>query len=182
MTKFFSALIFISSLTICSSLFAKDYFYCNKTITYIYPGDTLEHVKQSCGEPTGSTEEDAPLKTKVIDQWIYDYQPNSAFYTDKLKSKESGLVLDFVEDKLVKITVEGQTVDKSFYCRTDVAIQLGDHKTKAYQICPHPSKMHTITQTIPQKAKKQQVLTYQPNEYSEPTKLYFQDSKLVKID
>ena len=172
--------IFILSI-ITTVVFAADYLYCPKTSGYAYIGDSLEKVKQTCGNPINSAQAPPPQKTIEVTRWIWNFQPNSGNSRFGFKRMNKALVIDFKDQKIIKIVVEGSPVQQTNYCNPFKPLKIGDKSLLALALCHRASTEKNISQQIPE-GSKQTVLTYKPEPYSPTVNLSFQDNKLRAID
>lgn len=165
-------------------LAAQTYLYCTqKQPDYIYLGASMMKVVGACGEPIRTEEKYiTPVKQQLVDQWIYHHQPNSAFAQGFLYVKQNAMVINFVDNQVSAIEVEGQAVKSTHYCNPELPIAIGDTMQKVYQICFWADIKHQITQTIPLPTEQQIVLTYEPSPNTPLKKLYFKNLKLIKIE
>jgi len=178
----FSLSVIISLLFITPLMFAQqNYFYCNNT--YIYPGDSLDKVKAICGAPLHKQKKMVThVKFQKAEQWIYNFQPNSGVNFGKMKTKANALIINFINNKIHQIFVEGQPVTKTYFCRPDVPIKIGDTGPYVYELCMWPNYKQDITLKSPSAPVAQIILTYQPSPHNQPTILHFENGKLVDIE
>jgi len=160
-------------------ILSANFFYCPQTNQYIYFGDTIAQVKQICGEPISEESKKITLmEEREVVQYIYHFQPNTKI---RIYKKES-LVIDFVDEKIVNIQVEGVPVSETNYCSTARLIKIGDLRRWAFYVCRDPSVIQTVTQSVPKERVTQTILTYRESAYLPLVKLYFYDDKLVEIE
>lgn len=159
----------------------QSYFYCNNA--YIYPGDSLDKVLQTCGNPAKKeTKTASSVKLIKAEQWIYNFQPNSGLNFSSMATKQNALIINFVAGKAYQIFVENQPVVKTNYCRPDVSFQIGDSTTYVYQLCMWPNIRQEILLKKPGPPTPQTIFTYQTDPNAAPTKLYFENGTLKEIE
>jgi hypothetical protein len=140
-------------------------------------------VTTTCGDPQAQDVQTThSTETEQVEQWIYDYVPNSPLVTGQVVSRKDAFVVYFKNLKAVEILVEGESVQATKYCRPDVVVSVGDSADRIYQVCQWPSLKQNITRPISQKPVEQMILTYQSSPQNPARKLYFEDFKLVKIE
>lgn len=167
---------------------ADGYFYCKKSSVYIYLGDTLEKVNQLCDPPINK-DIIAPRNEatqKRVDQWVYNFQPNSGFREDlgeasRVMFKKEALVVNFKGDIVSQIFVDGKTVNQTNFCRPDKPLYVGDTQQTVVQFCANPSAKRKAFEQDISYSKQQIIYTYRTNNFSPPTKLIFEDGKLMSI-
>lgn len=178
-------LLFILGLLACATTFAQQsYLYCNQIDPggYIYLGYTIDQIIATCGQPLERKHQvRQPTKTVTMEEWRYNYRPNSPFSHSELIAKDDALVIDFLDNKAVEIFVEGQSVKKTFYCNAQVPLKLGDTRQTAYQLCFWASTKAEIQKTEKEPPVNQLLLRYQPTQNGPTKDLIFEKGKLVKI-
>ena len=167
----------------------SNYFFCSKANTYVYLGDTIEKVDQACGPPSSSDIKNSTqtVKSQQIEQWIYNFQPNSGFRAplgemSDVVFKKNALVINFDGEYISQIFVEGKQVYSTHFCRPDLALYTGDTRQTVIQFCSSPSVTRNIVQDQSSHSARQIVYTYKVDNYTPPTQLTFENGKLISID
>lgn len=175
-----SSLLTVISFTLLpSSAFA---FFCPTNFNQINFGDTIDQVKQACGNP--AKEETKDVTKNVPQEWSY-YIPQSVgmggTYTQAQGTLKTSITFD-KDDKAVNISVNGIGVGATTICGQN--IQLGDSQETVKSACGEPSFINkeqpraptTDTTTAPAVADKITEFTYTSNP---PTVLVFESGVLT---
>ena len=166
------------------SIYAADYLYCPKTLSYAHLGDSAEKVQEICGTPITSSKAAPEQKQVTVLRWSYNFQPNSGAKETGFLRQDSVLVVDFsISDrKITAIKVKNQPVQKTYFCNTTIPFKIGDTARLVQSLCHRASKEEFINKKSIDNRVKQVIFTYQPESYGSKAKLYFQNNKLVKIE
>lgn len=149
---------------------------------YIYLRDTMAEVEQQCGKPLKVKHDTRyPTETLKMEQWVYNYRPNSPFSHAKLITRDHTLVINFLDNKADAIWVEGVPTNSTHYCNADVALKLGDTRDVTYQLCFWPDIKQPVSRTVRETPVVQTILSYKPTPYSELLELVFEKTRLVDI-
>lgn len=165
------SLLFLSSF-LANSSYA---FFCPTNFNQIYTGDTIEHVKQTCGNPTLETSREK--EPEVAQQWSYYIPQTVAFNT--MAPAQGTLKTEITFDasgKAINVSVNGIGVGSSTICGG--TIQLGDTRDAIKNACGNPNfiaKQDPGNSTAPQTVTKITELIYGT---SSPVTLTFTNGKL----
>jgi hypothetical protein len=171
-------------LCIFTSVYAAEYYFCDKTKSYIHLGDNIAHVKQACGMPiSSSTKKIQPTKTLQVTRWTYNRIPQESFEDYELHPEKDILIFDFdQQDNIVQIQIGGKQVKQISSRLLGKAIKIGDPRYMVAQAYLAPNNIQELTIKIPQKQIViQTTLTYQQASYMPVTKLTFRNGKLISI-
>jgi hypothetical protein len=179
-------ILFTITLFIFSATQAAEYYFCDRSNTYIYLGDTLAHVQQICGQPISTdTKKIHPSKTMRIERWIYYYKPSNPYTSYELHPYQDGaLIFDIEENtqKVVQIKVHGKSVNQTTECLIKKPLKIGDQASWVAHLCWMPNDIKRLTSKIPAKnIITQTTLTYQQTPHQPTAQLIFHDDKLVEI-
>jgi hypothetical protein len=162
-----------------ATVLAANFFYCPRTLSYVYPGDTIEQVKGLCGKPVSEeTKQIRPQEEREVLQYVYNFQPHA----EERVYKPQALVVNMLDEQIVQIQVEGSSVQETDYCSVRRKLKIGDSRRWVIYACEEPSVIQKVMQTVIKNRVEQTILTYQESEYTPLVKLYFHDGKLVKIE
>ena len=179
--------IIVSTIILCAftSAYAAEYYFCDKTNNYIHLGDNITKVKQACGVPIASTTKAIqPAKTMQVTRWTYNRIPQESFEDYELHPEKDVLVFDFnQQDNVVQIQIGGKLVKQIPSTLLGKSIKIGDPRYMVAQAFLAPNNIKELTIKIPQKQIiTQTTLTYKQTPYLPPTKLIFQNGKLISIE
>lgn len=142
----------------------------------------MAKVIEDCGTPISKTQKMIyPIKEQKVDQWTYDYRPNSGFTQGKIIGQKNALVINFSDKKILNIYVLNKEVKQTNYCNPKVSISIGDSMQQVGQVCYYPSSTKNTTLKTVLPRVNQITLTIQPAAGIPAQKLYFVDDKLIKI-
>ena len=158
-------------------------FFCPTNFNQINFGDTLEQVKQLCGNPMKEETKDA--KQNVPQEWSY-YIPQTVDMGGTSSQAQGTLKTSITfdkDDKAINLSVNGVGVGATTICGQN--IQLGDSQDTIKSACGQPSFINkeqpraptTDTNAAPAAAEKVTELTYTSNP---PTVLVFEGGKLTE--
>jgi hypothetical protein len=166
--------------------YSSNSYFCPATNNYINLGDSIDQVTKACGNPTEtkawtSTEEE----TFPVEQWLY----NTVVASTHPQAPKSitmifpmTLAINFREGKVVRILANNQTEKEGYFCDLDRSIKIGSTKDEVQSLCGYPAASRDTTQSIQKNPTTQLVYVYQPDWYSQPVSLYFENLKLVRIE
>jgi hypothetical protein len=168
--------LFLLFLLLPAHLASSSYaFFCPTNFSQIYPGDTIERVKQTCGNPTLETSYEK--EPEAAQQWSY-YIPQTVAFND-MAPAQGTLKTEITFDpsgKAINISVNGIGVGSSTICGG--MIQLGDSRDTIKNACGNPSfiaKQDPGNSTATQTPTKITELIYGTGS---PVKLKFVNGKL----
>lgn len=174
-------MIAVAAMTLAPNLaFA---FFCPTNFNQINFGDSLEQVKQVCGNPMKEETKDA--KQNVPQEWSY-YIPQTVGMGGTSSQAQGTLKTSITFDKdnkAINISVNGVGVGATTICGRNIA--LGDNQDAVKSSCGEPSFINkeqpkaptTDTTAAPAQAEKVTELTYTSNP---PTVLVFEGGKLTE--
>ena len=184
-TRMFDMRYLISVMILIFSIpcFAADSYYCPHSSSYVHPGDSYEHVIETCGKPISTTTDEVqPTATRKVIQWIYDYDHTKTIDSGVNHPDKNVLVIEISNDKVISIVLKGKDVTETNYCRYDIPLTLGESSYQAEFLCGFASSKRTFTALVSKTPIQQNVLSYQINSLYPKAKLYFQQGKLIKIE
>lgn len=193
MSRFAIAVVTKLSLILTAGLvpplaFGIDYFYCNKTSVYVHVGDSISQVNSICDKPTRIEKKlsQRVVTHKPVEQWVYNFQPNSGFREDlgevtQVKFQKDALVVNFDRENISQIFVKEKPVYQTNFCRPDLFFTIGDTKQTVIQFCAKPSVMHNVMEEDIIDTREQVIYIYQTDPYTPTTNLVFENNKLVNI-
>ena len=168
---------------VCVLANADTQFFCQESNQYVNLGDSIATVKAECGAPSASSIEPYRMeKTRKVNQWIYNYQPNSVIRFGKINAKKGSLTINFINNKIVQIFVHGKAVSSTHFCSENMAIHLGDTNLTVYQLCNNPTIRQQKKEILSSTKVEKVTWRYQTNEYIKPTTMIFIDGKLTSIN
>lgn len=125
-------ILLMSVLLYSHSVFAL---FCPNNFNIINIGDSIDKVKQQCGDPAEETSKQ--VKAPTPQQWDYYLQPQANF-----ASMKASIV--FRDDKVINISINGAGISKSNICNKPV--QTGDTMKQVKEACGDP---YFITESSP---------------------------------
>ena len=178
----------IAGLFASLSTFGADYFYCSKTSSYVHVGDSIDLIDSVCDKP--SRIEKIPSQQKItstpVEQWIYNFQPNSGFRKDlgeatEVNFQKNALLVNFDGEYISQIFINWKKVYQTNFCRPDLSFGIGDTRQTVIQYCAKPSIMRNAMEENVINTHEQIIYTYQTDPYSPTTLLTFENNKLISI-
>jgi len=162
---------------------AADAYFCSKTNSYVYIGDSIDTVRQACGPPTNRSSGPVAIKKQAkIMRWTYDFQNNAVLrHADGQPYYRKGLlIIDFIDLKVHRILLRGQDVQGTYFCSPTLPITIGESNLHVRQICGQATLIKHVNETISSNQVNRTVWQYQAP-YLPPETLTFDDNKLVDI-
>ncbi len=170
-------------LLLPTPVWASNYFFCTKDSSYVYLGDSLQKVTQSCGEPSDRSTSKRH-STSQIERWIYSKTIHPKKSNEQIKSSEHAInitfMVDFKKATVKDIVVGHHKLLSSDLCQKLSPIHVGDSQYQVRSICGEP--LHKQILHIKNPGPKETITTFRYDSISGPTTMKFHNDKLVKID
>jgi hypothetical protein len=181
MTKPIATLALIC-LALSPAAHAATQYFCPSSNQYINLGASIAEARAKCGPPhTATTSPYTLKKTRLVDQWVYNYQPNTILRFGTIHTRKGALVVNFINNKVIEILVNGHSVASTNFCSNNLPVKVGDNNLTIRQLCDQPTIIQKTKQTISQQKTQKVVWTYQANDYIPANTLTFISGKLVSI-
>jgi|GEM_PF-2140658 len=170
-------------LTILTSIVLPvwaDAYYCTNTGRVVSTGVTVDQIIQACGNPSKmeTLRSQEPVARQILNQWIYYSKQATAPWDNKLPPE---LVINFFEDQVQSIEVDGVGMPNGINCFNQGMIQPGDFRSKVLLLCGKPERVQRNTKTIMGPEQTTQRLTYQRNNGLPPVIFEVKEGKLAQI-
>ena len=131
--------IFLTTLPLLLSTTSFAMF-CPNNFNQIAPGDTLDSVKQQCGDP--QSEESKDIAPAQPQEWVYYLK------TDPSNQMTTRITVGIENDKVANITISGLSVSTTQYC-IGGSISVGDSSKNVTKVCGKPALVNQTNNNTP---------------------------------
>ena len=150
--RLFIKISFIFLLSIFSTITLAETYYCPNTARYVNTGFNAQEVESLCGKPSQKEDkEEMSNTTQQVEQWFY--QPATTLTGNTNVSVRANtnitVIISIANDKVSKITLEGQSVQETTMCGDNRAIKIGDSGNRVISFCGQPGFRNRTTETTP---------------------------------